>query len=779
MKSITSTLERVSQAVAPPADDGEDDDGDYYDEDEDDENYSGAEEEEEEEQEYEEGGYQDGREKQTVSSRSPFGFVGLLTRALDTEQDDYLDSQRDHDDDAYYEDYDNEEEEINYTEEDQLPILSNVETRMDISPGVNQKLLQAPFQTNKPPGSHGKGNDVHEKQDALLGSTGSLGDNHAHLGVHTNDDSLPVAGKPAASVQQPGRLHSSTSGIHVNSEPMTTSKQRRDVKPSHESSPKDLPPLLVVHSPQAYRHASQLVVTSPFVTNEADESPRVPLVREKGSVSPAHPRLSWKAFAVERQTSAGRIHAVHQTIVPTNDNAAHDHSTSTFSMENSSSAIDKARKLPNQLPFVEDNVEKQEKRAFVQDTKNDRPVRMPYHSRDIGEEGQNELGSQVRTSTPDVATRLTVGATDSWNEINNKNTPSAVKDSLNISGDQSTVVDSRIVETPNSSEAASRSRVNNSFPSTETSPPFQIKNESSAPNTKTIPVAEAEPNAVVSEIKNQNKADTIRIKELEEQCSQLLEKLNVLEQHANDNTASNTASGLDAQRIMDLEVHCGQLLKQLEESNMQLREHQIQSKERDRVHDEELLLKFQEKEVRLLEAAAEDHQHELNLVRGEYEGKIAAVQRQLATEQEEHQKQRQKLERILEETNKRFEKVEKESQQAMARSEATMVDNLQRQDRARKIAEDKLSRTLALLDEREEEIKHLKKSIEKLQSTMDKHEEGAQEAEEEMDELHAENENLRRHVEEVETQCLNLRAKIDELQSDSDKLSALKVRYFL
>ena len=66
-----------------------------------------------------------------------------------------------------------------------------------------------------------------------------------------------------------------------------------------------------------------------------------------------------------------------------------------------------------------------------------------------------------------------------------------------------------------------------------------------------------------------------------------------------------------------------------------LQQEAAQSVEKSDSHDEELFLRFQQKEARLLEAAAEDHRNEMNLMQGELEGKLAAVQRQLLTEQAE------------------------------------------------------------------------------------------------------------------------------------------------
>jgi hypothetical protein len=233
----------------------------------------------------------------------------------------------------------------------------------------------------------------------------------------------------------------------------------------------------------------------------------------------------------------------------------------------------------------------------------------------------------------------------------------------------------------------------------------------------------------------------------------------------------------DTKDMEELRRHCQKLEHQLKQSESQVQALRKQITESSTSnHDEALYIQFQEKEARLLEAAAEEHQQQLNLLRGELEGKLGAIQKQLKSEQAERQQEKQKLDRQLEDARRRAETVERESKRTQARQEIELSNKGRALEHSLRISEDKLARSMALLDEREEEMAALKKTLKTLQSTMTEHREGAEEVEEEMDELHAENESLRQHVEVVEAQCTQLKIKVEELQADTEKLTALKVR---
>ena len=72
------------------------------------------------------------------------------------------------------------------------------------------------------------------------------------------------------------------------------------------------------------------------------------------------------------------------------------------------------------------------------------------------------------------------------------------------------------------------------------------------------------------------------------------------------------------------------------------------------------------------------------------------------------------------------------------------------EQRAVRKADERVAQTMAVLDERNEEIKHLKSLIRDMESKVNEHEKGVEEAEEELDELQHENDSLRDMIEKLQ-----------------------------
>jgi hypothetical protein len=241
---------------------------------------------------------------------------------------------------------------------------------------------------------------------------------------------------------------------------------------------------------------------------------------------------------------------------------------------------------------------------------------------------------------------------------------------------------------------------------------------------------------------------------------------------------NDETSSADAVRIAKLEKRCKELRKQLTQAENHILELQKQATtilEQDNSEHEQMMKSFQEKEARLLQAAAEDHEQEMNLLRNEMEERYSIMQNQLIGERKEFEEDQGHMETLLKEANARGEMAERKWHEEKKQSEKSVLQLQQQHSRAIRMAEDKLAQTLAILDEREESIMQLKAKIKTLESKMSEHHEGAQEAEEEMDELHAENETLQNQVQALQTENHSLREKVSNLQGDAEKLSHLKV----
>jgi chromosome segregation ATPase len=234
----------------------------------------------------------------------------------------------------------------------------------------------------------------------------------------------------------------------------------------------------------------------------------------------------------------------------------------------------------------------------------------------------------------------------------------------------------------------------------------------------------------------------------------------------------------DDEASKQLELRCKELERQLGQAEghiMTLQQQTAKQMEMEEENQQHLLLRFQEKEARLLEAAAEDHQQELALLRGDMDSRFSALKKDTDRERSESLKERDQIERLLDEAIASVEAAEREKKQALSRQGTDSAQYQQRQDRALGMAEDKLAQTMALLDDREDEVEKLNAIVKNLKSNMNEHKEGAHEAEEEIDELHTENDTLRHHVQGLDAQCAELKAKVSELEGASDKISGLKV----
>ena len=234
----------------------------------------------------------------------------------------------------------------------------------------------------------------------------------------------------------------------------------------------------------------------------------------------------------------------------------------------------------------------------------------------------------------------------------------------------------------------------------------------------------------------------------------------------------------DTKRMGLLEKRCKELKRQLlnaEAKVLELQQQNNNNVDNDNSEHELWMQRFQEKEARLLQAAAEEREQEMTTLRAGHNEKLASIHRELLQERQTFQKEREHMQKLLSEANSRSEQMDRDLQRERADHNQTSSQIQQQQARSLRMAEDKLAHTLALLDEREENVKHLKTMIQTIESKMSEHREGAQEAEEEMDELHSENETLHNHVQQLQAECKRLNDKVQGLEGDSEKLVHLKV----
>eukprot|EP00934_Nitzschia_sp_Nitz4_P007554 Nitzschia sp. Nitz4//scaffold22_size323478//273209//275650//NITZ4_000579-RA/size323478-processed-gene-0.484-mRNA-1//-1//CDS//3329543153//7544//frame0 len=190
---------------------------------------------------------------------------------------------------------------------------------------------------------------------------------------------------------------------------------------------------------------------------------------------------------------------------------------------------------------------------------------------------------------------------------------------------------------------------------------------------------------------------------------------------------------------------------------------------------EKMMTDFHDKELRLLQASAEEHQQELLQTQHTHQGEIQTMEMRMATERSEFVKTRQQLQEMVEQCNLRAESAEADLRTALRQHENELIQSSQQENRTLRKTEDKLAQTLALLDERNDEISRLKTKMKQLESSMNEHAEGVEEAEQEVEELQTENEGLHDQVESLEAQCLTLKGTVSKLEDETRKIGALQM----
>lgn len=217
------------------------------------------------------------------------------------------------------------------------------------------------------------------------------------------------------------------------------------------------------------------------------------------------------------------------------------------------------------------------------------------------------------------------------------------------------------------------------------------------------------------------------------------------------------------------------LLQQAETQILGLQRRLQQETERSNQRIEALMIQFQEKEARLLQASSEEYQHELAQAENRHQAALQALDMRWANEKKEFVKEQQKLQQLIEQSNSRAERAELELKSITKKHEAKLAQVTNQEQRSVRMMEEKLAQTMALLDDRDEQISKLKQTVKKMESSMNEHEEGAQEAEQEVEELQNENEALHDQVEHLEEECKNLKAKISILESQASEVGALQM----
>jgi hypothetical protein len=239
----------------------------------------------------------------------------------------------------------------------------------------------------------------------------------------------------------------------------------------------------------------------------------------------------------------------------------------------------------------------------------------------------------------------------------------------------------------------------------------------------------------------------------------------------------NAKQGIE-QKSLEPDFECTELQTQLLVAKREIEALQNQAqrdKEKGQSEREDLLAQFQSKEARLLQATSEENQNQTLLLQQECSAKIQNLEHSLVKERKVSQEEQAEYKKLLRESYSKVDRMESQLGTTVNKYEKEIAQVQQREDRALRKVDDRMAQTMAVLDERDEEIKGLKKTIKNMASKVNEHQEGEEEAEEELEEVHQENDSLRQTVEKLELEKKDLKDQVATLKSGSEELSGLQM----
>ena len=221
------------------------------------------------------------------------------------------------------------------------------------------------------------------------------------------------------------------------------------------------------------------------------------------------------------------------------------------------------------------------------------------------------------------------------------------------------------------------------------------------------------------------------------------------------------------------------LLQEAEEKIRALQRLLTEESEKYKQMNENLIVQFQKKEARLLEASAEEHQHVLKETEHRHKAEIHLMEMRLAAEKQHFLDSQLELRHQIEQNKKREERAKQEIEKISQQQRSTVAQFSLQEQRSLRLVEEKVAQTMALLDERDDLISILKEKVKLLESTMNERQEGADEAEQELEELQTENEELQDKMDQLQGVCFDHQRKIAILEDEAAKLGPLQMELTL
>lgn len=787
LASVGNAMQAIGHAVAPLVDD--DEEGSYYDDEEEEEEEDRPMEEEDDDINSQEHGWKSNHSE--AGGKGGFNFVGMLTRALDRNEDDYYEEGS----------FEGEEEVIElYPEKDEK--CSDTQGTTDTIDVVTQS--EAPFQgSSTPPGEDDGWDDIHTTWAKPFEEVREAQQPHRSIKRETGSVSPLIAPRPSltnsggVTLDQPEAPSTSDAinNLRTNLPPLLVGADKPKIEISVDNptlavqetfvAPKTLP-LPEILSAQEEPHSS---TEMPGSVPEVDQNLQS---RNDGEhVSP--PGDGALSEGTKSQTEAVPPAAAQKTIVPA------DSRSSTTPL---SQGMSLGSKVENAANGSRHSARRRSSSATLVSLSESRFMAEPPRPGDIEQvdrwETRNasvQRDSEVSVpfvlmnARPSLRQGKSSGSLNSY--FDDSSLSSASSHNRRKSNGRLSEVSSNPAKLMDGSsrkflkeEAEDRFRAEPARPATAKSqldPPPEPRRhasrqtwseDSGRPMIEKVIAGGTDP-SVQPPRNPRRKVSGDQGPSVFDTAPRRGRRLATNYRQSPPNGAQRNLMG-DGKRLQQLHTRCKALEARLGDMSKEKEEYEqrLQIEEESR---EAMLLAFQEKEARLLQAAAEESDQSIKQLQRQSDELVGTLTTKLEDQEHAISSEREEWERRLKEAEDRTVLAERGGQHAVSQYESSSSQTQQRQERSLRMTEDKLAQTLAMLDEREEQIAQLKNMVKSMSSEMNDHREGVREVEDEVDELRHQNEVLQHRLDTSQTECSELHEEVSKLQADTGNLGSLKV----
>eukprot|EP00956_Cyclotella_meneghiniana_P019384 scaffold33193_cov70-Cyclotella_meneghiniana.AAC.1 len=222
------------------------------------------------------------------------------------------------------------------------------------------------------------------------------------------------------------------------------------------------------------------------------------------------------------------------------------------------------------------------------------------------------------------------------------------------------------------------------------------------------------------------------------------------------------------QQLEEMTAQLKTELHRAAETISELRMKVAEQEDDERRRQQQEAIRVDEEETAMVASIKTEMEKQMAQLKESLNTQIASLESELDEERKSSVEQQHELQARLEEATSRLSASESEMTAQLVKKETKLTKQLQASEKA-------ASKAVALLDQKEEEVKQLQTVIADMREIMKKNKVAEDEAEEEMDELHHENEELHSQLEIMRKENAEMKEKLASMADDSEKLGGLKM----